>query len=55
MTDLDTGRPRGYAFVEMESADAAQKAIKTLHNFNLNGRAIVVAEARTGTPEGEGS
>jgi RNA recognition motif-containing protein len=46
VTDLDTGRPRGYAFVEMESADAAEKAIRTLHNFNLNGRAIVVAEAR---------
>jgi RNA recognition motif-containing protein len=46
VTDLDTGRPRGYAFVEMESADAAAKAIQTLHHFNLNGRPIVVAEAR---------
>lgn len=46
VTDLDSGRPRGYAFVEMASPDAAQKAIRELHNFKLGGRAIVVAEAR---------
>lgn len=52
VTDPDTGRPRGYAFVEMASADAAEKAIRELHNFNLNGRAITVAEARARPQEG---
>ena len=51
VTDLDTGRSRGYAFVEMGSAEEAEKAIRELHNLNLNGRTIVVAEAR---PRAEG-
>jgi RNA recognition motif-containing protein len=46
VTDLDSGRPRGYAFVEMASEEEAEKAIRELHNQNLNGRTIVVAEAR---------
>lgn len=44
--DLDTGRPRGYAFVEMASPEEAARAIQELHSFNLNGRTIVVSEAR---------
>lgn len=46
ITDFDTGRSKGYAFVEMGTPDEAQKAIQELHNFNLNGRNIVVNEAR---------
>lgn len=46
ITDFDTGRSKGYAFVEMATAEDAQKAIHELHNFSLNGRNIVVAEAR---------
>jgi RNA recognition motif-containing protein len=46
ITDQQTGRSKGYAFVEMNTAEEAQKAIEELHNFNLNGRNIVVAEAR---------
>jgi len=46
ITDFDTGRSKGYAFVEMASGDEAERAIKDLNNFNLNGRSIVVNEAR---------
>lgn len=46
ITDLDTGRSRGYAFVEMASPEDAEKVIRELNGFNLNGRTIVVAEAR---------
>jgi RNA recognition motif-containing protein len=46
VTDLDTGRSRGYAFVEMATADEAARAIKELNGFNLNGRSLVVNEAR---------
>jgi RNA recognition motif-containing protein len=47
VTDLDTGRSRGYAFVEMATPDEAARAIGELHGFNLNGRSIVVNEARS--------
>jgi RNA recognition motif-containing protein len=46
ITDFDTGRSKGYAFVEMSTAEEAEKAIKELNNFNFNGRNIVVNEAR---------
>jgi RNA recognition motif-containing protein len=46
ITDFDTGRSKGYAFVEMASGDEAEKAIKDLNSYNLNGRSIVVNEAR---------
>ena len=46
ITDFDTGRSKGYAFVEMASGDEAERAIKDLNNYNLNGRSIVVNEAR---------
>jgi cold-inducible RNA-binding protein len=46
ITDFDTGRSKGYAFVEMASPAEAEKAIEELNNFNLNGRSIVVNEAR---------
>ena len=46
ISDRDTGRSKGYAFVEMASGDEAERAIKDLNNYNLNGRSIVVNEAR---------
>ena len=46
ITDRETGRPRGFAFVEMASADAASKAVAELNGKDLGGRAIVVNEAR---------
>ncbi len=44
--DRDTGRPKGFAFVEMHSQEEAQKAMAALHNHNLNSRTINVNEAR---------
>ena len=46
MRDQATGRARGFAFVEMASDDDAQKAINELHQFQMEGRALVVNEAR---------
>jgi RNA recognition motif-containing protein len=51
ITDQQTGRSKGYAFVEMTTAEEATKVIEELNNFSLNGRSIVVAEAR---PRAEG-
>lgn len=46
ITDRYSGRGKGFAFVEMSSEEEAQKAIQTLNGHNLNGRSIVVNEAR---------
>jgi len=51
MRDRDTGRARGFAFVEMGTDDEAQKAISEFHEYQLEGRALVVNEARP-KPEG---
>src|SRR3990170_6087439 len=53
MTDRDTGRSRGFAFVEMTSDEAAAKAIEALNGKELGGRALNVNEARP-KPEGRG-
>ena len=52
MQDRMTGKPRGFAFVEMGSDDDAQSAIKTLNNFELNGRNLTVNEAKPKTTGG---
>lgn len=44
--DRDTNRSKGFGFVEFEDADAAKAAIDKLNNSELNGRTIVVNEAR---------
>ena len=44
-TDRDTGRSRGFAFVEMEEV-AADKAITALNGTNIGGRTLNVNEAR---------
>jgi len=46
VTDRDTGQPRGFAFVEMTDANAAQNAISALNGAELRGRAMNVNEAR---------
>ena len=46
ITDFDTGRSKGYGFVEMGTAPEAAKAIQELNGRPLSGRAIVVNEAR---------
>lgn len=46
MTDRDTGRSRGFAFVEMAQDDHAEKAIAALNGKDFGGRALTVNEAR---------
>jgi cold-inducible RNA-binding protein len=47
--DRDTGRPRGFGFVEMAVAGQAQAAITALNGVELDGRALTVNEARPKT------
>ena len=49
ITDRDTGRSRGFGFVEMENPTDAEKAIRSLNNSELDGRNIVVNEAKART------
>ena len=46
ITDRDTGRPKGFAFVEMTDDDAAKQAISQINGKTLDNRSITVAEAR---------
>ena len=46
ITDRETGRSRGFGFVEMENDAEAQKAIDALNGTEYNGRALTVNEAR---------
>jgi RNA recognition motif-containing protein len=46
ITDRDTGRSKGFGFVEMSSDDEAKKAIDELNGKELDGRPITVNEAR---------
>jgi cold-inducible RNA-binding protein len=49
ITDRDTGRPKGFGFVEMETEEAAQEAIRRFNGFTLDNRALTVNEARPRT------
>jgi RNA recognition motif-containing protein len=46
ITDRDTGRPRGFRFVEMGSSEDADKAVRELDGYQMDGRALKVNEAR---------
>jgi cold-inducible RNA-binding protein len=46
ITDRDTGRPRGFAFVEMTDAQAVQAAIGALNGKSVDGRELKVNEAK---------
>ena len=46
MMDRSTGRPRGFGFVTMSTAEEAQKAIDALNGTELDGRALTVNVAR---------
>jgi len=50
ITDRDSGRPKGFGFVEMGSTEEAEKAKSGLDNSQLDGRAIKVDEAKEMTP-----
>jgi RNA recognition motif-containing protein len=54
VTDRDTGRPRGFAFVEMPDSSQADQAISGLNGKEMNGRALNVNEARPKTAGGGG-
>ncbi len=52
MMDRDSGRSKGFGFVEMGSAEEAQSAIRGLHGSSHGGRDLVVNEARPMEPRG---
>ena len=54
VTDRDTGRPRGFAFVEMADNGQAKAAIDGLNGKQIAGRAVTVNEARARTGGGGG-
>ena len=54
VTDRDTGRSRGFAFVEMTDSAQADRAIAALNGADLGGRALNVNEARPKTEGGRG-
>jgi len=54
VTDRDTGRSRGFAFVEMTDAAQADAAIAALNGASLDGRALNINEARPKTSGGGG-
>jgi cold-inducible RNA-binding protein len=54
-TDRETGRPRGFAFVEFESDEAAQKCIELMNGRDLKGRPLRVNEAENRPPRPPGA
>jgi cold-inducible RNA-binding protein len=50
IVDRMTGRPKGIAFVEYATEEQAQAAIEALHNYEIDGRAIIVNVARPQMP-----
>ncbi len=54
MTDRETGRSRGFGFVEMSSAEDGEKAIAALNGSQLGGRTLNVNEARPKVERGSG-
>lgn len=54
VSDRDTGRPRGFGFVEMSTDQEAQAAIDALDGVELDGRSLKVNEAQERQPRGGG-
>lgn len=50
ITDRETGRPRGFGFVEMPNNSEAQAAISALQNATIQGRQLTINEARPREP-----
>ena len=46
MMDRETGRPRGFGFITMSSAEEAQKAIEAMNGKDMDGRALTVNVAK---------
>jgi RNA recognition motif-containing protein len=55
ITDRYSGRPRGFAFVEMATDEAAAAAIAALDGQNVDGRTLKVNEAKPRQPRGGGN
>lgn len=56
ITDRDSGRSKGFAFVEMSTDEEAAEAIKQMNGKEISGRAVVVSEAKPQQPrENRGS
>jgi len=55
ITDRDTGRSKGFGFVEMPESQAAQAAMQGLNGKELDGRALTVNEAKPREPRRESS
>jgi RNA recognition motif-containing protein len=53
ITDRETGRSRGFAFVEMDSDAEAKEAIKNLNNKEIDGRPMSVSVAREKAPRSD--
>ncbi len=54
ITDRDTGRPKGFAFVEMADSGEAQNALNALNDKDVDGRTLTVNEARPRNDRGGG-
>jgi cold-inducible RNA-binding protein len=54
VTDRDSGRSKGFAFVEMPNDEEGERAIAALNGKELNGRALTINEARPKTGGGGG-
>lgn len=50
ITDRETGRSKGFAFIEMSSEGEAQNAIQKLNGMDLSGRAMNISEAKPQEP-----
>jgi len=55
ISDRETGRSRGFGFVEMESDEGMQAAVNALNGHEMNGRPLTVNEARERTPRSGGA
>jgi RNA recognition motif-containing protein len=54
ITDRETGRPRGFGFVEMGNSEHADTAISALNGYSMDGRALTVNEAKERSSGGGG-
>ena len=52
--DRETGRARGFAFVEMSDGEGARRAISELDKHQYGGRSLTVNEAKPMAPRGDG-
>jgi cold-inducible RNA-binding protein len=54
VTDRDTGRSRGFGFVEMSTSEAADAAVRKFNGYNLEGRTLKVEISKPSAPRSSG-